>query len=38
MVALGIFCTNAINILAGINGLEVRCVEPGRAASAWLLP
>jgi UDP-N-acetylglucosamine--dolichyl-phosphate N-acetylglucosaminephosphotransferase len=24
MACLAIFCTNAINILAGVNGLEVR--------------
>jgi UDP-N-acetylglucosamine--dolichyl-phosphate N-acetylglucosaminephosphotransferase len=25
MGMLAVFCTNAINILAGINGIEVRC-------------
>jgi UDP-N-acetylmuramyl pentapeptide phosphotransferase/UDP-N-acetylglucosamine-1-phosphate transferase len=28
MVALTVFATNAINILAGVNGLEVRLLQP----------
>ena len=30
MLMLSTFCTNAINILAGINGVEVRCENSSR--------
>ena len=30
MLMLSTFCTNAINILAGINGVEVRCENCSR--------
>ena len=36
MACLAIFCTNAINILAGVNGLEVRrseCSQTSRECS-----
>ena len=35
MVLLAVFCTNAINIYAGVNGLEAGVVSSGWGGAEW---
>lgn len=37
MALLAVFCTNAINILAGINGVEVGIIIITRGAYCWFV-